>query len=60
MRSDQHIKFPDRRSSFGQHAADSSELRSRGFVERLDFDGRRECVDEGTSVYTYQATAAVL
>lgn len=33
-------------SSFGQHATDASELRCRGFVERHDFDGRRERVDE--------------
>jgi hypothetical protein len=46
MRSDQDIELPDRPSSFGQYAANSSELRCRSLIERHNFNSRRECVDE--------------
>jgi hypothetical protein len=46
MRGDQDIELPQGCSSSGQHATGASELRCRGFVERHDFDGRRERVDE--------------
>jgi hypothetical protein len=47
VRGDQHIKLPNRCSSFGEYATDPSELRCGDFVEWHGFNGRRERVDEG-------------